>query len=200
MMEQPGDMRHSTLSTTQSSQAADEERPFGEDENANDTIEDYEQQPEEAAVLHDGYPSKDPDSDDEASEDGDFKLVQPYKSLICGSWAEGRGRAIVVVIIAAYSLWAFIVDFQRALPLFIVEMIVLGIVLTSKATDILIPEKKADLTDRTVEFCTDTLVCGASAPGSPLATILFRQSGLGISPYSRIARSQLSSAWQSWGS
>ncbi|EJK52894.1 hypothetical protein THAOC_27781, partial [Thalassiosira oceanica] len=166
--EQPGDMRHSTLSTAQSSQAADaatdEERPFG-DENASDTMEDYEQQAEEAA-LHDGYPSKDPDGDDEASEDGDFKLVQPYKGVICGSWAEGRGSAIAIVIIAAYSLWAFIVDFQRALPLFIVEMIVLGIVLTSKATDILIPEAKADITDKAVEFCMDKL------PHSKIAALL----------------------------
>ena len=150
MVEQQGEMRHSTLSTAHSSSsgadpAIDEERPFV-DEKANDIIdEDYEQQAEEAAP-HDDYPSKDLDGgDDEDSENADFKLVQPYKGILCGSWAEGRGTAIALVFIAAYSLWAFIVDFQRAMPLFIVEMIVLGIVLTTKATDILVPQKKADL-------------------------------------------------------
>ena len=147
----------------------DEERPL-ENENP-DIIEDYEQQAEEAALYHDDYLSKDPDSGDEDEEDGDFGLVQPYKDIICGSWAAGRGPAIAFVIIAAYSLWAFIVDFQRALPLFIVEMIVLGIVLTSKATDVLVPQKKADMQDRTVEFCTETLVCAGFAVGSLLDPI-----------------------------
>ena len=109
MVKQQGEMRHSTLSTAHSSSsgadpAIDEERPFV-DEKANDIIdEDYEQQAEEAAP-HDDYPSKDLDGgDDEDSENADFKLVQPYKGILCGSWAEGRGSAIALVFIAAYSL------------------------------------------------------------------------------------------------
>jgi len=157
--QQQGETRHHiTLSTAHTS--GDEESPL-DNENL-DVIEDYEQHAEGA--YHDDYPSKDCGGEDE--EDGDFELVQPYKDFVCGSWAAGRGPAIAFAIIAAYSIWAFVVDFQRALPLFIVEMIVLGIALTSKATDLLVPERKADLQDRTVEFCTETL------PQSKIAALL----------------------------
>ena len=162
-----------TLSTARAQSSAayelnDEERPFDSDNP--DSIEDYEQHAEVAAMYQYDYPSKDIDGEDEYA---DFELVQPYKAFICGTWAAGRGRAIAFVTIAAYSLWAFVVDFQRAMPLFIVEMIVLGIVLTTKATEILVPEKKAALQDWTVEFCMETMVRGGFAAGRALSLIYF---------------------------
>ena len=69
----------------------------------------------------------------------------------------GYGWMIAGIIILAYSIWAFIANFQRALPLLIVECIIIAIVLFHWITDKYYAERKSNVQNQIIHFCMDTM-------------------------------------------
>ena len=69
----------------------------------------------------------------------------------------GYGWMITGIIILAYSIWAFIADFQRALPLLIVECIIITIVLFHWVTDKYYAECKSNVQNQVIHFCMETM-------------------------------------------
>jgi pyrimidine nucleoside transport protein len=123
-----------------------------------------ETKPETAALVTDAeedvetaLPPAEPEAK-ELSEDSDEEKVEddePSGSLLfefLGEKLSGKGLYIFLVLLFAYSLAAFILDFRRAILLFSVECVVFGIIAIQYATDKLIPDQKAAFLDKLVTF------------------------------------------------
>lgn len=91
------------------------------------------------------------DSEDDKVEDDDEPTGSPLFEMI-EEKTKGMGLYIFLVVLFAYSLAAFILDFRRAILLFSVECIVFGMLAIQYATDKLIPDQKAKFNDKIVSF------------------------------------------------
>ncbi|KAL7546781.1 hypothetical protein ACHAWF_010113 [Thalassiosira exigua] len=110
---------------------------------------------EPRSVVKDG--SDDIDGEDDLDDDDlDEDEPPPYLKFIKGK-TSGYGRIILAVIVLGYSLWAFVANFQRALPLFVFELIVLGIAAVVFVADRYFPEQRDRFSHIMFVFFTETL-------------------------------------------
>lgn len=88
---------------------------------------------------------------DEKVEDDEEPTGSPLFEFI-EEKLKGKGLYIFLVVLFAYSLAAFILDFRRSILLFSVECIVFGSLAIGYATDTFVPDQKAKLNDKIVTF------------------------------------------------
>lgn len=116
--------------------------------------EDIEEQAPEIQILK-GENSGD-NGDDKADPDKIESERPPYLDFLSAK-TEGWGMIICTVVIVAYSLAAFILDFRRAMLLFVVEVLVVALVVFQYVTDRFCPEQKIKIQDRVVDWFIEDL-------------------------------------------
>ncbi len=81
----------------------------------------------------------------------------PLYEFIRNKLLSGYGWTITGIIVLAYSIWAFVTNFQRALPLLIVECIIVAILLFKWVTDKYFSERKSRVQNQMIHFCLETM-------------------------------------------
>lgn len=81
----------------------------------------------------------------------------PLYEFIRNKLLSGYGWIITGIIVLAYSIWTFVTNFQRALPLLIVECIILAILLFKWVTDKYFAERKSRVQNQMIHFCLETM-------------------------------------------
>jgi hypothetical protein len=89
--------------------------------------------------------------------DIDDNVSPPLYEFIRNKLLSGYGWTITGIIVLAYSIWAFVTNFERALPLLIVECIILAIMLFKWVTDKYFSERKSRVQNQMIHFCLETM-------------------------------------------
>lgn len=113
-------------------------------------IEEQEQAPEIQSLKGEAGDDNGGDSDKVESE------RPPYLDFLSAK-TEGWGMIICTVVIVAYSLAAFILDFRRAMLLFVVEVLVVALIVFQYVTDRVCPEQKIRIKDRVLDWFIEDL-------------------------------------------
>ncbi len=95
----------------------------------------------------------------------------PYLDFLSAK-TKGWGWIICSAVVVAYSLAAFILDFRRALLLFVVEVLVVTLVVFQYVTDRVCPEKKAQIQDSLIDWFIEDLEESKIAAGVLLAAMV----------------------------
>ena len=107
------------------------------------------------------------DDDDKGPEE----VRPPYLEFI-GEKTKGLGWIVCSLVVVGYSLAAFILDFRRALLLFVVEVWVVGLLLFHYVTDRFCPQYKAKTQDRIIDWFVEDLEESKLAGGVLLAAMV----------------------------